>query len=249
MNTIFPQLCVLIVKSEAYFFNYSIPSYELSIKFNDSKQIGQSSLFDLSYEISLYDTCGNKYNKLMKLNEIFKKTGIPSGDYFIEIIPKLASSYCLNQCPVFISERGHLTNEVQCEDCKKIIKYIQIKNSDQKNFICFNEFDNTVDLKYTDEFRLMQFSIEHKDSSLIVTANQSIRIPSILDTNQLCSRKLVVVWPKEKINFLVMFLIATFISISLISMFLLILLLFGYSNRNTLFLFISFYLFYCFCCR
>ena len=248
MNTIFPQLCVLIVKSEAYFFNYSIPSYELSIKFNDSKQIGQSSLFDLSYEISLYDTCGNKYNRLVKLNELFKKTGIPNGDYFIEIIPKVNSSYCLNQCPVFISKRGHLTNEVQCEDCKKIIKYIQIKNSDEKNFICFNEFDNIVDLNYIDEFRLMKFLIEHNDSSLIVTANQSILIPSILDTNQLCNRKLIVVLPKEKVNILRVFLIAIIVSITFISMLLLILLLFGYSNIFY-FIFVHKLLFIIHCCR
>ena len=230
LNNNFPQVCTLVIKSERFYFNYSIPSYEVSIKFNDSRHVAQSSLFNISYEIKLHDTCGNIFSKTMKLNEIFRKTGIPSGDYFMEIIPRFETAFCKDQqCPVFVNQNGIFENEVKCEDCKKMVKFIQIKNKDNKNFQCFKEIDKSFE-DFTDEMFFMKFSIEHEYNSVIAKNNQSITVPVLFDSNQLCNRKLIVVFPQEKLNFFIIFSIGSLISLAILSIILLIILLFGYGK-------------------
>jgi hypothetical protein len=225
-----------MIKSERLFFNHSIPSYELSIKFNDSKHVAQSSLFNISYEIRLHDTCGNRFNKIIKLNEIFRKTGIPSGDYFLEIIPKVETIFCKDQCPVFVNKNGLFENEVQCEDCRKMIKFIQIKNNkDNKNFQCFKEVDKSFEV-FADEMFFMKFSIEHEENSVIAKSNQTITVPLLLDSNQLCSRKLIIIFPEDRFNFFIIFSIGSFISLTVLSIVFSIILLFGYGKLQKFFL-------------
>ena len=219
-------MCASVIKSESYYFNYSIPSYELNIKFNDSKHVVQSSLLNISYEINVHDTCGNKYSKTIKLNEIFRKTGIPSGNYFIEVIPRIETTYCKHKCLVF----DHQENKVLCEDCKKTVKFVEIKNLNNKNFRCYKEIDKSFEI-YADETFFMKLLIEHEESSLIAKQNQSIVVPVLLDTNQLCNKKLVVVYQEEKLSFFIVFFTTMLISLVLFSAILSIVLLFGYSKN------------------
>jgi len=173
------------------FFNYSIPSYELSIKFNDSKHVAQSSLLNISYEIRLHDTCGNRFNKIMKLNEIFRKTGIPSGDYFLEIIPKVETIFCKDQCPVFVNKNGLFENEVQCEDCRKMIKFIQIKNNKDN----FEEYiDKTFAIQTHDNVLFIETSALNQ--TILLNHNATIIFPSGLNP-KICNKTLVFVCPKQ----------------------------------------------------
>ena len=169
-------------------------------------------MFNISYEIKLHDTCGNIFSKTIKLNEIFRKTGIPSGDYFMEIIPRIETAFCKDQqCPVFVNQNGIFENEVKCEDCKKMVKFIQIKD----NFEFQMKIFETFEVKANDEILLVDSSLLNQ--TLLLNENIRIIIPSILKSNQLCNNTLEYFCPKEtKYSFfIIIFLLSVIILLSI----------------------------------
>ena len=185
LNENFPQVCVSSVESEECFFNKSIPSYSLNLWFDDFNHVAQTSLFNISYEINLYDTCGNKYNETIKLNEIFRKTDLPSGNYFIEIIPRLETTYCKDQCPVFVSKNGQFENEILCEECKKIVQLIQIKKINHLE--CHRELHSRLEFSNNAEFLIESFV-----SNKTLIFNQNVKFIAPMDSHQICNKMLAI---------------------------------------------------------
>ncbi len=187
----------------------------------------------------MYDTCGNKYDEIIEPNGIFiVKTLLPMGHYFIEVVPKFESSYCKDQCPVFTSKYGELGG-IQCEKCKKIVKYIEI-NSIERGFICYNQLDG-VDGDNTGMF-LMKYAIEHVNSSIIVGGNIRIQIPSPLNVSQLCNKTIMTVITKREKTFQYLIVFVVFVVVFVMVLF--IIDYFGYSKNKFCLFEIKIYVFF-----
>lgn len=136
-NKLQPKLCFSIELNQNFKFKDDSNMFNMKINLIDYHLIAQTKYFNITYEVKLYFMCKYRtknssefingkltFQKIINLNEEIEIDTLYEGNYAIELIPILKSSYCNNLCP-FITSNGGL----KCEQCKKSVHLFKIQSN------------------------------------------------------------------------------------------------------------------------